>query len=676
MNDPKPAEISALWTAKQREFTESRKRIRLVRQWLARKVEPEIPAEFQAQAKVGVKLAFPLTTSLHTISIMARKRPLLKRTPIGSGMSPMQKATRIESWANGCLTELECQAGPLWKPLVASLFNQGEVACLAYPMMAHWEDFPDFNADNPPERHQRDRQDREPSDDYYGGKRTFVLDGKRTQKAFDEYANDYKAHRIPLVARIVPAEQCLPIPGPGGRLDGLLIKSYYTEDDLREQGYSWAGGTAHPGVGRTDSDSGGNRSMCLMELWKKGGVAYYAGETTYGMTDGLVTRGVSLYEETTRRGGSTAIDLEKEYGLNKLLAHYAYGLHLPDEENPDLKGVPFLWPFIDQIAAAQNLITAKVAHTWRWAYGGVAVQADPDMPSEMLLEDGAPRKVVIPPMTAVVVPGQVTPLVHPGTAPEVDQSIGFLLGDVRNEMPSAAAMGGDGAASGHDRSLIRAHLEDAYGMVLGDADDYSGALGAWRWLGSTLVECASAVAKSKDMSVPVYVSAQTNDGERRKYSEMTAGLCDGLYDLTAFYPNAEGENLPWAQLLAEWTLQELIPQQMFLEKGMGDQSPERTIVDIQVEKFLFKTPQGQQILGEMVVEQLGGEREQEAFKLQQEGRLSPDGTPTDAMQGVGGQGQLTGTAVPNGTDSALGGIIAGGLQTGQLRNDAAATMAA
>jgi hypothetical protein len=212
--------------------------------------------------------------------------------------------------------------------------------------------------------------------------------------------------------------------------------------------------------------------------------------------------------------------------------------------------------------------------------------------------------------------------------------------------------------------------------VLGDPDDYSGAIGAWRWLGTTLVECASKIAESQSHSVPVYTSTDVADGQRRNYAEMTADLADGLYDLTAYYPNAEGENLPWAQLLAEWTLQELIPHQQFLEKGLGDQSPERTIVDIQTEKFLFKTPQGQQILAEMVAEQLGGQREQQAFKLQQQGLITPDGTPTQAMQGMPqpGQGQLTGMGVPNATNSALGGIIQGGLQTGAMRADAAATM--
>src|SRR5690348_5303716 len=219
-------------------------------------------------------------------------------------------------------------------------------------------------------------------------------------------------------------------------------------------------------------------------------------------------------------------------------------------------------------------------------------------------------------------------------------------------MPQASAFGGAGAESGHDRSLIRAHLEDACSMVLGDADDYSGALGAWRWIGTTLVECASKIAETQDQTVPVYTSTEVASGERRDYAEMTKDLAAGLYDLTAYYPNGEGENLPWALLLAEWTLQELIPHQQFLEKGLGDTAPEQTIINIQVEKFLFKTPQGQQILAEMVAEQLGGGREQQAYKLQQQGLMTGDQTPTAAMQGMPqggppGQGMLTGTSMPN-----------------------------
>lgn len=660
-NNPTAAEISQLWTQKEQEFVESRRRIKAVRSWLAHKVEPEVPAEFQSQANIGVKLAFPITTSLHTVAVMARKRPLLKRTPLGSGMAPSKKATKIEQWANGCLTELESQGGPLWKTLVSALFNQAECGVLAYPVLAHWEKFPPFDAEKPSERYQRDSKDRSPEE---VGK-DFRMDGKRTKQAYDEFATDFKAHRIPLVVRIVPAEQCIPQFGPGMRLDGLLVRSSYTEDQLKDQGYSWIGGDSHPGPGRTANDSGpGARSVTLMEYWHRGGVCFYAGQSIYGSV------GFRAYSETMKDDGPAEIDLGKEFGLDRLLAHYAYGLHFPDEENPDYRGMPFLYPFMSQMAGAQNLMTAKVAHTWRWAYGGIGVEPMEGAPPELLMEDGHPRKVSIPPMTAVVLPGRAVPLVHPGTAPEVDQSVAFLLNDVRGEMPQQGAFGGAGAESGHDRSLIRAHLEDAYGMVLGDPDDYSGAIGAWRWIGSTLVECASKIAETQGHNVPVYTSSDVAEGQRRDYAEMTADLADGLYDMDAYYPNAEGENLPWAQLLAEWSLQGLIPHQMFLEKGMGDQSPERTVVDIQVEKFLFGTPQGQQIIGEMVAESLGADREAEKYRLEQQGLMTPDGTPTQAMPQ---QGALTGMGVQNPAQSALGGIIAGGMGTGQMRADAMAT---
>jgi hypothetical protein len=54
--------------------------------------------------------------------------------------------------------------------------------------------------------------------------------------------------------------------------------------------------------------------------------------------------------------------------------------------------------------------------------------------------------------------------------------------------------------------------------------------------------------------------------------------------------------------------------------------------------------------------------------------MTQDGTPTAAMGGVaGGQGQLTGTAPGNPAQSALGGIVAGGLGGGPMRADAMAT---
>lgn len=662
MNNPTAQEVAALWTTTHARFVTSRNRIHAARMWLAHRVDPDVPAEFMANADIKVKLPHAVTTSLHTVSVMGRKRPLLKRMPMGAGMQPQKNATQVAQWCNGALTEIEKQGGSIWKPLVGNLFNQGECGVLCYPAKAHWEQFPD-------------------------------VDG-RGKGAYNSYLTDWKSTRIPIVVRVVPPEQCLPIMGPGMRLDALLIRSEYTEDSLRLKGYSWYGDTVgtdnHPGPGRSQGDSTSSltRVCTLMELWQPGSVTYYVGPPTGGVytyTNFATPKAVGGRQVWTDQGPA-AIDLGAEFGLNDLLGTYAYGMNFAEEEDPDKRGVPFLWPFMDSLKAMNNFATAHAAYTWRWAFEGPLIQPDKDTPPELLMEDGHPRTIKLNPMAATVVPGTVASALNLQAGPDVDKMINMLMGSWQGEGPNTQAFGGAGATSGNDRSLIRAHLEDSFGSVLGDADDYSGALGAWRWLGQTVLAVGTAIANTDLGPVPVFTSDLADDGYRRKTVELTKDMAGGTFDLEAFYPPAEGENLPYAQLLAEWWLQGAIPHRMFLEKGIGDNAPEQTEVEIASEQWLFKTPQGQAMLGQMVAEELGGEREKQAYQLQQQGRMLPDGTPAAAAQGLppqgaqtqmlppGGQGVLPGTAPPSMVASATGGMIAGGIGSGPAMQNAQAVM--
>lgn len=698
-NSLSAAEASQLWTVTRARFQQSRNRIRLCRRWLANMVEPEMPVDFQSQADVRVKLPHAITTSLHTASLMASKRPTLKRLPLGAGFAPQQRSTRVEQWVNAELTALEQQNGPIWKPLISGLFNQGELALLSYPVKAHWEAWPAFSGDDgaPLMQYQRDTKDRAPDDPYYttardAPKRAFKLDGDKSKSAYDSSRDDWKSRRIPLVARVVPAEQCVPIFGPGFRLDALIVRSDYTEDSLLLNGYRWFGGAtnaSHPSSGRSVADSQSSMTSVhsLTEVWTPGNVTYYIGPPGATGKDGTVTYSGTNYDGVRRVANGTeyeaSIDLDAEFGLKNLLATYVYGMHFPDEEDPDRRGVPFLWPFLSSLSGLQNLATAHMAYAWRWAYLGPLIQPDHDLPAGLLVdEDGRPRTIKLETMKATIVPGTVASSLPMQAGPDVDKMTDMLMGAWREETPNAQGQGqGTGDPSGHAQVVSRSLTADAYGFVMGDSDDYSGALGAWRWLGQTQLECGTAVANKFGEGVPVYTSESTDDGFRKKQVVLSADSCEGTWDLDANYPPVEGENLPLAQMMGEWVLQGLLPRRKFLETGLGDPTPEQTIVETEAEKFLFTTPQGQQVLASEIAAELGDQKEQEAYALQQKGQMTADGTPTAATQGLppptapGGQGVLPGTAPANPTNSAVGGIVAGGIGSGPATNDAQAVMA-
>jgi len=249
--------------------------------------------------------------------------------------------------------------------------------------------------------------------------------------------------------------------------------------------------------------------------------------------------------------------------------------------------------------------------------------------------------------------------------------MGLMLGSVHEEAPSSAAGGGPGATSGHDRALIRSMLQDAYDDVL------NGGLQAMTFVGSMATEIADRIAEHYEVTVPVYCSVQPKGMRQsiRKAQELTTDMTQGVYDYWCEYPPEEGENLPYAQMLMQWSLEGRIPLRQALEKGLGDESPDETMIEIQTEKLLFQTPQGQQYLFQMVAKKLDDEKMAQLFQAVQSGQAMPDGTPTAALPG-GGAPQLAGTTVPQPVNSAIGGIMAGATGAGPMRQDVLASQQA
>jgi len=184
------------------------------------------------------------------------------------------------------------------------------------------------------------------------------------------------------------------------------------------------------------------------------------------------------------------------------------------------------------------------------------------------------------------------------------------------------------------------------------------------------------------VTVPVYCSVQPKGMRQsvRKAQELTSDMCQGVYDFWAEYPPEEGENLPYAQMLMQWSLEGRIPLRQALEKGLGDESPDETMIEIQTEKLLFGTPQGQQYLFQLVAKKLDDQKMAQLFAAVQSGQAMPDGTPTAALPGGGQPGpgspptQLAGTTPPQPVNSAIGGIMSGATGAGPMRQDVLAGM--
>lgn len=152
--------------------------------------------------------------------------------------------------------------------------------------------------------------------------------------------------------------------------------------------------------------------------------------------------------------------------------------------------------------------------------------------------------------------------------------------------------------------------------------------------------------------------------ERRATVELTADLCDGVWDLDAYYPAVPGENLPFAQTVFEYAAQGQLPLRWALEKGLGIENPEDILVEIAVERLL-QTPAGQSLILNYAAQDAQDQALAELEKAVIAGLATQDGTPTSALTGMGGG--------MNPAQAALGGIVGGAMGTQSINNAARAT---
>jgi hypothetical protein len=670
MSIPSPTQLATMWNSKYSELQETRLRVRLCRDWLAQKTDPVVPKAFaEVAGDLAVKLPDSTAIPLHAVQMLSSQRPRLHRDPMGKSINSRTNASDLEMWANAAIQAIEDQHGKFWRPLMDMLFNQSCGAVLCFPATAGWEDFPAFVDED------------SGVVPMYAKMPTM----RQAARSYDDYLLDWKARQVPIGIRVIGIDQSIPIFGPQHRLDGLIIRSQHKIDDLAPNGYHWRfADSGHVGPGydpqlATGPSRGLYPTFTLYELWQPGRVVYYVANSAVG-AGAISPENLQLGLWGTPNGGTAeaVVDLTADFGITRMCGIWAWGCNFASEPDPDRRGVPFLWPFLSSFQGINNLATAELAHVWQTGFGGWFIPANADVTPDLVLENGRPRQIEIKPMTAQYVAGVPVPATHPGTNKDVNQLLALMQASIQREAPSAAAGGGPGATSGHDRALIRAMLQDAYDDVL------QGGLEAFRFVGSMVTEIADRIAEYYDTTVPVYCAVQPKGMRQsvRVAQELTTEMTSGVYDFTADYPPEEGANLPYAQMLMSWAQEGLLPLRQALEKGMADENPDETMIEIQTENLLFKTPQGQQYLFQLAAKKLGDAQMASLFQAVQKGTAAPDGTPTAALPGGGqppggpGQSSLQGVQTPNPVASALGGIIQGGIGAQNMRRDALATMMA
>ena len=729
--------IKSLFSDNWPRFEPMRKRIRVVRDSLRGETQFKLPDDFDVAGKENLIVKFPtkITVPLQVVNLLERTPPRLTRYATNPGLRAASVASDVETWINAV-----CELLIPWRKLVEKTFLEGACAVGAVPMPAHWRQAPTFldtlddarflklsdkkksdykptddgwvrkDADDEPmpkKRYFRDSKNRAEDDDWYkeeNKSRKFKEDRKATRKAWEDERKHWLARRLPFVVRVESAMDCIPFFGEEDQLIGLLIRTKIDTEDGIYEDLIWdhkAHVMKEQDDNGEDDDAGGD---VLFEWW-------FLNEKH----EPCVAYSINL-TPTHRKNDDgdkveAVINLREEYGLTRLPWKWVEGMRL-DTGDLATRTIPYNWPVLPVLTAMEAIATSILIHTYTMAFGGWAVDVNAELAKnnpDIVMEGTKPRIHKFSPMTISMLPGRPIPLVHPGPGGSAEGLMKLFLDQAQAQQASAAAFGGSGAASGHDRALTREYLETAMDQVR------SGLLEAWEFIGETLLEeaCGMIENMEDDESIPVYENTpiqqiNANDktanksGKYRAVIELKPDWVGEIYDLEAEYPKSVSENLAQLEQLANHYQAGLVTWREYREKGHGDPAPEQTLIEVWVDQYL-RTDAGRAEISKLAEKLMRGEFDAQKEELIAQGVLLPDGTPADMLV-EGGQGMvrpgamanggrppemspasaggpptgpeptggLVQTDVPGGAQSVLGGIVSGGIGMGPQMQDAVA----
>lgn len=656
-----PGQLRSLWTKHYPRYLPRNTRINLVRRLYAGELKIPLPEQFQVAGKEYLEFGLPTKwmMPMHLCTVLQEKIAKLRRDG-GTNPAAEQRATTVELWSNAAVEEKLDQ-----DTLVDLLLNEGECGLVVSITGSHWEEKLDwcdtvdqqaYDNMGPAERKgYKKREDRygrvDASGDFVPKERwhrdangkapqsgePFKLDSHRTGRAYDAARKDFASRQFPFVCRVIPADDCVPLYGPNLTLEGLIVRSSFTREQLVKRRYSWddEGDLMNP-IGNQDYGRGiqSGEPLTLYEayLLDEDGFPYCVYEV-----DGYKT-----YMVADDGGKNPAVtDLYAEYGLTRLPATYAYGMHFArsNPANPGAPlGIPFVWPLIGVLLMKELVACGISVKTWWSGFPGYAFKPDENMLAthpELLLENNAPREFNIKPMSITPIPGDLAPLQSPGLGPEVGAVMNLLNEALSEYGPNPTAAGNAGATGVSDRSLIDEQIRRAHAPVLKArrlmvqfAAEVMLELGT-RWS----IRSGQPLPIHADIPVPTLSGSTRRRVTKRGVVEIDEETVGDNFSLTAYYPRLFGENLARTQQMLESWKDKASTWREMREEGFEDESPD----DTRIEQILDEYYSSEQYRATVLADALaanGDVKEAERVRLQGQGKVGPDGLPVGAMAGV------------------------------------------
>lgn len=505
----------------------------------------------------------------------------------------------------------------------------------------------------PRARYHRDSRNRSRHDEHYKQPdRKFEEDRAATRKAYQRDQKEWLARRLPFEVEVISARHCVPLFDDNERIEAILIVRSYDVEDLLAKDLIF--GDSLPLLVPA-YESG---QVTVFELWHtderdRPYASYYVDGFDY-----------TMFKHETDDGGielaDAVIDLQSEYGCSRLPVRWYWGLNFP-LDGVHRKGVPFLWPVLSSINAAEGIATANHVYAWRNAFAGNLIEVNPallERYGDQLLKNGEVLKFSTGPMENAVVMGKPTPNVTPPPSAGSQQLLQMLLQSAATMSPSDAVFGGAGATSGHDRALSKEYLEIAMSQVM-EASRLAVA-----FIAEMLLEYAVWIAEKTGKPVPVYANTETlqattldgkPDRQRSDIIELLPSWLKSNTQVHAYYPDTDADENT-RQQLAQQHMQGLVSWDEFRKKAWNDPDPSATLAKVFADQVL-RTPEGRQQVLARAQAKWGDESDQEKARLIQEGLLSPKGVPTEARIPFVTQAdlsQVAGAPATPGTGSGLG----------------------
>lgn len=534
----------------------------------------------------------------------------------------------------------------------------------------------------------RDAEGRKPTDRYYdrqddGSQRTFERNDLATRRAWRESAKTWKAGKIPLNTRIIPAVNCVPLLVPGTEGErwmcrGLAIRELYAIDDLVARGFAWTG------LGSELYPLTFDGSAASRVVWVYQAHCWLEAENDDG-TISLHPCVVTCVDgkTTTQWSGEMSaylpaiVDLKREYGLDILPANYFFFGHTEADE-PDMYGYPAMYPLVSAILNREGTLSAYQTHIRKYSLGKLAVVPDPALPKEAWLNADSTPKPLDLSAAIVTLPGPVAPLAQPPAPNAVRDLFMLYNADIEQNAPGAQTRGaGDSTASGHSLTLQQGYFLSSNRYIL------EGARKAVEWIGSTAFEMLAALEEKHKVRASVFVRekppADAQPARKRGQAiEIDSRWFKGNYTLVARY--ADVGNLAEIQQTADLADRGYASFADVMEKR-GKSSVFNERVEIAIDKLLKAGPM-EQMLALQTLKERGDSERAAMLESQMAGEMQPGGLPTSAIppelraMGPGGPQQLNGpmpgTQLPDMAASQVGGIVAGQIGAGALMNDSQA----